>query len=118
MKRFYNYLKYVNGMKNHSNWLGFDVKILKEGFKRGWERFKTGFPRKNSLKADSGHFATRQVARFSCEIFTSREWVAKASRWTHDWGFAICELPAKSQKTLILVFQHRICLNNEKQSKH
>ena len=33
----------VNGMKNHSNWLGFDVKIVKEGFKRGWEMFKTGF---------------------------------------------------------------------------
>ena len=32
MKRIYNYLRNVNGMKNHSNWLGFDVKILKEGF--------------------------------------------------------------------------------------
>ena len=38
-----NYLKDVNGMKNHSNWLGFDVKILKKGFKRGWERLKIGF---------------------------------------------------------------------------
>ena len=51
MKRVYNYLRDVNGMKNHSNWLGFDVRILKEGFKRGWERFKTGFPRKSSLKS-------------------------------------------------------------------
>ena len=33
MKRVYNYLRNVNGMKNHSNWLGFDVKILKEGFR-------------------------------------------------------------------------------------
>ena len=32
MKRIYNYLRNVNGIKNHSNWLGFDVKILKEGF--------------------------------------------------------------------------------------
>ena len=32
MKRIYNYLRNVNGMKNYSNWLGFDVKILKEGF--------------------------------------------------------------------------------------
>ena len=31
MKRVYNYLRIVNGMKNHLNWLGFDVKILKEG---------------------------------------------------------------------------------------
>ena len=37
-------------MKNHSNWLGFNVKILKEGFKKGRERFKTGFPWKGSLK--------------------------------------------------------------------
>ena len=29
MKRVYNYLRDVNGMKNHSNWLDFDVKILK-----------------------------------------------------------------------------------------
>ena len=41
MKIIYNYLRNINGMKNHSNWLDFDVKILKEGFKRGWERFKT-----------------------------------------------------------------------------
>ena len=33
-------------MKNYSNWLGFDVKILKEGFIRGWEKFKTCFPQK------------------------------------------------------------------------
>ena len=33
MKRFYNYLRDVNGMKNNSNWLGFDVKILKEGLR-------------------------------------------------------------------------------------
>ena len=33
MKRVYNYLRDVKEMKNHSNWLGFDVKILKEGFK-------------------------------------------------------------------------------------
>ena len=33
MKRIYNYLRNVNGMKNHSNWLGFDVKILKEEFR-------------------------------------------------------------------------------------
>jgi len=26
--------------------LGFDVKIVKEGLKRGWERFKTGFAQK------------------------------------------------------------------------
>ena len=51
MKRVYNYLRDVNGIKNHSNWLGFEVKILKEGFIRGWERFKTGFPRKSSLKS-------------------------------------------------------------------
>ena len=50
MKRVYNYFCDVKGMKNCSNWLGFDVKILKEGFKRGWERFKTSFPRKSSLK--------------------------------------------------------------------
>ena len=31
-------------MRNHSNWLGFDVKVLKERFKKGCERFKTGFP--------------------------------------------------------------------------
>ena len=46
MKRVYNYLRDVNGMKNHSNLLGLDVKIVKEGFERGWERFKTGFPQK------------------------------------------------------------------------
>ena len=49
MKRVYNYLRNVNGMKNHSNWLGLDVKILKKGFKRGWERFKTSFPQKKTL---------------------------------------------------------------------
>ena len=38
-------------MKNHSNLLGFDVKILKEGFERGWERLKTSFPQKSSLKS-------------------------------------------------------------------
>ena len=27
-----NNLRDINGIKNHSNWLGFDVKILKEGF--------------------------------------------------------------------------------------
>ena len=32
MKKIYNYLRNVNGMKNHSNWLDFDVKILKERF--------------------------------------------------------------------------------------
>ena len=31
MKRVYNYLGDVKGIKNHSNWLGFDVKILKNG---------------------------------------------------------------------------------------
>ena len=46
MKRVYNYLRDVNGMKNHSNLLGLDVKIVKEGFKREWKRLKTGFPRK------------------------------------------------------------------------
>ena len=46
MKRVYNYLRDVNGMKNHSNCLGFDVKMVKRGFKRGWERFKTSFPQK------------------------------------------------------------------------
>ena len=58
MKKVYNYLRDVNGMKNDSNWLGFDVKIVKKGFKRGWERFKRGwerfkisFPWKNSLKS-------------------------------------------------------------------
>ena len=35
MKRVHKYLRDVNGMKNHSNWLGFDVKIMKEGLKRG-----------------------------------------------------------------------------------
>ena len=44
MKRVHKCLRDVNGMKNCSNLLGFDVKILKERFKRGWERFKTGFP--------------------------------------------------------------------------
>ena len=33
-------------MKNHSNWLGFDIKIVKEGFKKGCEKFKIGFPQK------------------------------------------------------------------------
>ena len=51
MKIVYNYLRDVNGMKNHSNLLGFDVKILKEGLLREWERFKTSFPRKSSLKS-------------------------------------------------------------------
>ena len=46
MKRIYNYLRDINGMKNHSNLLGFDEKIVKEGCKRGWERFKIGFPQK------------------------------------------------------------------------
>ena len=46
MKRVYNYLRDVNGMKNYSNLLDLDVKIVKEGLKRGWERFKTGFPQK------------------------------------------------------------------------
>ena len=44
MKKVYNYLRDVNRMKNYSNWLDFDVKILKQGFQRGWERFKTSFP--------------------------------------------------------------------------
>ena len=41
MKRVYNYLRDVNGMKNHSNWLGFGVKILKRVLKedgRGLEK--------------------------------------------------------------------------------
>ena len=45
MKKVYTYLRDVKGMKNHSNLMGFDEKIVKEGFKRGWERFKTSFPR-------------------------------------------------------------------------
>ena len=31
MKRVYNYLRDVNGLKNHSNWLGFDVKNIERG---------------------------------------------------------------------------------------
>ena len=46
------YLRDVNGMKNHSNWLDFDVKILKKGFIRGCERFEIGFPWKSSLKTN------------------------------------------------------------------
>ena len=41
--------------------MGFDVKILKEMFKRGWERFKTSFPRKALKKAVSRRFATGRV---------------------------------------------------------
>ena len=46
MKKVYNYLRDVNEMKNHSNLLDFDIKIMEVGLKRGWERFKTGFSRK------------------------------------------------------------------------
>ena len=31
MKRIYNYLRNVNGMKNHSNWLGFNEKNIEKG---------------------------------------------------------------------------------------
>ena len=52
------------------------------------------------------------------KIFASREWVAKASGWTHDWGFATGESPIESRKTMTLVFQYRTCLNSEKQIKY
>ena len=52
------------------------------------------------------------------KIFASCEWVAQASGWTHYWDFVTDKSPAESWKTLILVFQHKTCLNNEKQSKH
>ena len=67
-----------------------------------------------------------RVASFSHENFresrVSREQAAsespKASGWARDWGFATGELPAEPRKTLTPVFQYRIWLNNEKQSKH
>ena len=71
-------------MKNHSNsnWLGFDVKILKEGFKREWERFKTGFPQKNTLKKLFLGVSLLESREMSHESFResqmSREWVVKA----------------------------------------
>ena len=70
-------------MKKHSNWLDFDVKILKKGFKRGWERFKTNFP----WKAISGHFALGESRKF----LRVARWVAKASRWTCDLHCMTCK---------------------------
>ena len=92
MKIVYNCLRDVNGMKNHSNWFGFDVKILKEGFIRGWEKFKTSFPRKSSLKSwfwvfhdwASHEVQSQKFSWVASESQVSHEWVAKASRWTRN----------------------------------
>ena len=73
-----------------------------------------------------------QVAKWVTKIFTSRKWVMKASGWTCDLRISwlasrkvsrkdfleLHESRGESQKTLTLVFQHKTCLNNEKQSKH
>ena len=69
-----------------------------------------------------------QVAKWVAKIFTSRKWVMKASGWTCDlhcmigklWDESLkfSQVASESRKTLIPVFQHRIYLNNEKQSKH
>ena len=52
------------------------------------------------------------------KIFTSCEWVAKTFGWTCDLGFATGESPAELRKTMAPIFQHKTCLNNEKQSKY
>ena len=126
MKRIYKYLRNVNGMKDHSNWLGFDVKYWKRGFRedgRGLKQVSHKKPFKKLFLGDSRLGKSRgSVAK----IFTSREWVAskprvasfsrenfresrvsreqaasespKASGWARDWGFATGESPAEPRK--------------------
>ena len=48
MKKVYNYLRDVNGMKNHWNWLGFDVK---KNWKRGLREDERGLKQVSHEKA-------------------------------------------------------------------
>ena len=73
MKRVYKYLRNVNGMKNHSNWLGFDVKILKEEFRedgRGLKQVSHKKPFKKLFLGDSRLGESRGLV---AKIFASRE---------------------------------------------
>ena len=112
MKRVENYHRNVMEWKNYSIWLSFDVKILKERFRKGWERFKTGFPQKALKKVVSWCVVTGRVM--------SESWASlEMSRESFWMNFTTGELVAsESRKTLTPVFQHRTCLNNEKQCKH
>ena len=73
MKRFYNYLRNVNGMKNHSNWLGFDVNILKEGFREDGKGLKQVSHKKPFKKLFLGVSRLGESRGSVTKIFASRE---------------------------------------------
>ena len=76
-------------MKNYSNWLGFDVKIVIEGFKRGWERFKIGFPQKSYLKSCFWAIRDWRVASESqtilCKLVTGSRGLQVAKMSSQNW---------------------------------
>ena len=73
MKRIYNYLRNVNGMKNHSNLLGFDVKILKEGFREDGRGLKQVSYKKPFKKLFLGISRLGESRGSVAKIFASRE---------------------------------------------
>ena len=111
-------------MKNHSNWLGFDVKYWKRGLRedgRGLKQISHKKPFKKLFLGISWLGELRRFSRVASEL-------RKSSRWTCNWGLMTGEsrdesqkfsrVASKLRKTLTPVFQHRTCLNYEKQCKH
>ena len=117
-------------MKNYSNWLGFDVKIVKEGFKRGWESLKQVSHKKLYKKLILGVSRLGEPRGSVTKIFLSREQAVSREVQSRKFSrvaskprvsrqklldeLATGESPAEPRKTLIPVFQYRTCLKNEK----
>ena len=67
-------------MKNHSNWLGFDVKILKEEFREDERSLKQVSHKKPFKKLFLGDSRLGESGGSVAKIFASREWVASKPR--------------------------------------
>ena len=67
-------------MKNHSNWLGFDVKILKKGFREDERGLKQVSHKKPFKKLFLGVSRLGKSRGSVAKIFASREWVASKPR--------------------------------------